>query len=287
MKRLLFPTEKQLQNAWTTCSEIEKPGIVILPLDDRKLQVHKVTSSTSHRLVSPPSGIGSPAPDTAWEALYPKGSINPKNLIPGGFGFYLSGPPEFQAGLRTANEVLFSYSVMFDKEWDFVKGGKLPGIFGGEGDSAYGCTGGRKDDRCRCFSLRLMWRQEGSGEIYTYMPEFEKNTRELLAVPPKSYGNHQYGFSVGRGAFIFPRGRWLTVAERVKLNDPAEENGELELWVDGKVVISVTGLIYRVNSTSQVRGAHFETFFGGHTEDWASPKDQRAWFTNVSGAILG
>jgi len=65
----------------------------------------------------------------------------------------------------------------------------------------------------------------------------------------------------------------------------------------------VKGLIYRVNSASKVQGAHFETFFGGkvliwliihflehtagHTDDWASPKDQRAWFANVSGAILG
>jgi hypothetical protein len=79
--------------------------------------------------------------------------------------------------------------------------------------------------------------------------------------------------------------------------------GELELWVDGKPVISVGGLILRVNTASRVQGAHFETFFGGktstgfvindsqrivgHTEDWASPKDQRAWFANVSGAILG
>ncbi|KAF9645933.1 hypothetical protein BDM02DRAFT_3189281 [Thelephora ganbajun] len=306
MERHLFPTEKQLRNAWTTCSETNKPGVEVLPLDDHRLQVHKVSPLTSHHLVLPPSGIGSAAPKAVWEAFYPKGSINPKNSIPGGFGFYLSGPPGFQACLRTANEVLFSYSVMFDKEWDFVKGGKLPGIFGGEGDSAYGCTGGRKDERYRCFSLRLMWRlvvvitsrkdkeftyvmnrQGGSGEVYTYMPEFEKNTEVLLAAPPKSYGNYQYGFSVGRGAFKFPRGRWITVAERVKLNDPGEENGELELFVDGKTVISVEGLIYRVNTASKVQGVHFETFFGGHTEDWASPKDQRAWFSNVSGAILG
>ena len=31
-------------------------------------------------------------------------------------------------------------------------------VVGGEGDSAYECAGGRKDERCRCFSLRLMWR---------------------------------------------------------------------------------------------------------------------------------
>ena len=128
MESLLFPTEKQLQNAWTTCSNIEKPGVEILPLDDQELQVHKVTSSTSHHLVSPPSGVGSTAPTVAWEAFYPKGSINPKNSIPGGFGFYLAGPEGFRARLKPANEVLFSYSVMFDKDWDFVKGGKLPGI---------------------------------------------------------------------------------------------------------------------------------------------------------------
>jgi len=71
-----------------------------------------------------------------------------------------------------------------------------------------------------------LYRQGGSGEIYAYMPEFEKNSKELLAVPPKSYGNHQFGFSVGRGAFVFSPGRWVTIAERVKLNDPGEENGD-------------------------------------------------------------
>lgn len=68
-------------------------------------------------------------------------------------------------------------------------------------------------------------RREGSGEVYAYMPQFERNTEVLLTVPPRSYGNPEYGFSVGRGAFIFPRGQWVTVAERVKLNDPGEENG--------------------------------------------------------------
>lgn len=80
--------------------------------------------------------------------------------------------------------------------------------------------------KCQMLScIVVVYRQGGSGEVYAYMPEFEKNAKELLAVPPKSYGNHQYGFSVGRGAFVFPRGQWVTVAERVKLNDPGEENG--------------------------------------------------------------
>jgi hypothetical protein len=130
MEPLLFPTEKQVQNAWSTCSSIERPGVVVLPLDDHELKVHKVTSSTSHHLVAPPGPDrdGPAVPNVAWEAFYPRGSVNPTNSIPGGFGFYLSGPPGFRAGLKTANEVLFSYSVMFGGDWDFVKGGKLPGL---------------------------------------------------------------------------------------------------------------------------------------------------------------
>jgi hypothetical protein len=50
---------------------------------------------------------------------------------------------------------------------------------------------------------------------------------------------------------------------------------------------------------------HFQTFFGGanlaiakrlllhtdpsvtgHTAEWASPKDQRAWFSDISGVII-
>ena len=29
---------------------------------------------------------------------------------------------------------------------------------GGIGDTAYGCSGGRQNDRCKCFDIRLMWR---------------------------------------------------------------------------------------------------------------------------------
>lgn len=69
-------------------------------------------------------------------------------------------------------------------------------------------------------------RPGGKGEVYAYMPPSEENTTALLSVPPKSYGNSEYGFSVGRGSFIFSPGVWNTVAQRVKLNDPGESNGE-------------------------------------------------------------
>lgn len=185
-------------------------------------------------------------------------------------------------------------------------------LVGGEGEKAFRCTGGRKDDRCSCFNLRLMWRyvyftllffvvifisptlthitfsdsEDGQGELYAYLPITEANTRRLLSVPG-SHQNPDYGFSVGRGTLSFNAGKWTTVAERVKLNDVGQENGEsstceahqnmctitfcpqnkftgeIELWVDGKSVIKVTGLVLRNSQESVIQGLHFQTFFGG------------------------
>ena len=42
---------------------------------------------------------------------------------------------------------------------------------------------------------------------------------------PLSHKNPDFGFSVGRGAFSFPKGVWTTVAERVKLNTIGQADG--------------------------------------------------------------
>ena len=126
----LFPLS-QFQFGFTTSSE-KLRGIENVRLDDQQLGVHKSSSRTAHRLVTPPVTVTSaqslPPPEKAWEALYPKGSINPKASIPGGFGFYLSGPRPFSDKLADAREVTFSYRLMLEEGWEWVKGGKLPGI---------------------------------------------------------------------------------------------------------------------------------------------------------------
>ncbi|KAJ7064406.1 hypothetical protein B0H15DRAFT_794682, partial [Mycena belliarum] len=146
----------------------------------------------------------------------------------------------------------------------------------------------RQDNRCKCFNIRPMWRSKGLGELYTYLPLTPSNRDRLLAVPPSSKENSDYGFSVGRNAFKFDPavGKWISLAFRVKLNAVGCEDGELELWVDGKSVITVSGLMFRDSEQSRIKGGHFQTFFGGHQDDWASPKDQRAWFADVSGVVI-
>ncbi|KDR72249.1 hypothetical protein GALMADRAFT_229073 [Galerina marginata CBS 339.88] len=275
-------------SGFTTCELIEHARLELVLLDDGQLGVHKVSSGTTHRILNPPTPLSSVAPKVAWEALYPKGSVNPTGEIPGGFGFYMSGPSAFRKQLETASEVIYSYRLMLQDGWEWVKGGKLPGVFGGVGDLSYGCTGGRQERRCQCFDLRPMWRPKSAGELYAYLPLTPENTTQLSSVPPFSVENSDYGFSVGRGAFLLDIavGNWVTLAFRIKLNDVGSRNGEIQIWMDGKSVMEIDGLTFRESEAGRIKGMHFQTFFGGHGKDWASPKDQRAWFADVTGVII-
>lgn len=70
-----------------------------------------------------------------------------------------------------------SYAVRFSSNFNFVLGGKLPGLYGGIGN-----TGGNIPDGTDGFSTRYMWGRNGVGEVYAYLPT-----------------SQQYGTGIGRG----------------------------------------------------------------------------------------
>ncbi|KZV81451.1 hypothetical protein EXIGLDRAFT_686001 [Exidia glandulosa HHB12029] len=278
----LFPV--QFQSGWSTAPPSpalpQDNEVKRVPLSDSDLNVEKNTKGVTHDVVD---AVGAPSGTRAWEAFYPKGSYNPSGTPRGGFGFYFSGPSSFD--FTKATELLFSYAVKFEDGFDWNKGGKLPGPYGGTTEElAYGCSGGRQDARDACFDLRLMFRANGAGEIYAYLPDAKEN--DVLLQIKGSEKNPKYGFSIARGAYTFPTGEWTVVSERIKLNDADKANGEIELFVNGKSVINASGLVIRQHPEAVFRGAHFQTFFGGSSKDWGSPKDQKAWFADVSAAII-
>jgi len=207
-------------------------------------------------------------------ATYPEGSYRLQN---GGFSFYAPGTVD----LSNAKEVVLGYSVFFEEGFEFQKGGKLPGLYGGNSeDAAVGCSGGRRSDECN--SVRLMWRQGGAGEAYTYLPPGYSANDKVCHVKPMSDCNPTYGASVGRGAFKFEPGASTTVAIRVLLNDVGKENGEFEVWANGESVISVSGLVLRTKEEGRFYGIMGQTFFGGSSADFASPRTQHAWFRDFT-----
>ncbi|CAE6460903.1 unnamed protein product [Rhizoctonia solani] len=269
----LFPIP--VVTGFTTLPACTTSSVSPTPLTDQTLGIQKSTPGFSRRMVQV-DGLD------AYEASYPKGSINPKGEIKGGFGCYLE-----RAEFEQARDIIFSYAIKFEEGFDFVKGGKLPGLYGGATpELAYGCSGGRQDGRDQCFSLRLMWRPKGEGEIYAYIPNLPSNHEALQNVPPKTHCNPDFGWSIARGSFAFVPGEWTTIAERVRLNDVGCANGIIQLWANGRLVVDIQGLEIRVDKDVVFRGAHFQTFFGGKAQDWASTKDQCAYFAAVGGAVV-
>jgi len=181
--------------------------------------------------------------------------------------------------VTSAKEVVLSYSVFFQSGFQFNKGGKMPGLYGGTSlAEAKSCSGGRQRDRDQCFSARMMWRTNGMGELYNYYPTSVTQSGGYCSTAPMSVCDPVYGDSsefhsmgpsnfaegfrvVGRGSFTFPTGSWVTVAQRLKLNDVCSANGEQELFVNGVSVVSLSGLQIATNGDTKIYGIMAQTFF--------------------------
>ncbi len=186
---------------------------------------------------------------------YPAASFSPgRSEVRGGAGF------ELRHRFEGAQAACLTYKVRFPVGFDFVKGGKLPGLFGG--DAPRGCVA---DDKVSGFSSRLMWRTGGAGELYLYAPG-----RETAC-----------GQSIGRGTWTFTPGAWTSIVERVTANTSGSSNGSIELWVDGHLVVDAKGLTLAAGHAATVEGVLFATFFGGSDASWATPRDQSADFADV------
>ena len=198
--------------------------------------------------------------------LYPQGSINPgsKTTPAGGAQFYAP----VLAGTEATTACL-GYRVRFEDGFAFVLGGKLPGLYGTEGAPVTTASGCRPVNDEAGFSVRLMWRSGGRGEVYAY-------TQNKTA---------RCGESLGRGNWTFATGRWIAVEEEVVLNTPGRDDGRVRVWIDGRLVLDRGGLVYRSGPAVHIQGLFFSTFFGGKKPDWASPRDQGADFADFRLAL--
>ena len=148
------------------------------------------------------------------------------------------------------------YQLRFPTTFDFVKGGKLPGLYGGT------ITGGQHiPDGTNGFSTRYMWRTDGNGEIYAYLPT-----------------SRDHGTSLGRGCWQFTPGAWTTLRQRIQLNTPGLDNGRITVWQDDHLVLDHSGLQFRTTDELRIQGLFFSTFFGGDDTSWATPTDQHTDF---------
>jgi hypothetical protein len=204
-----------------------------------------------------PATEGAPGP--VLRVTYPAGSASSRaadedRTPDGGVQAYLHFPN------GSLDQARLRYYVRFQPGFDFVKGGKLPGLYGGT------VTAGRRiPDGTNGFSTRYMWRRAGAGEVYAYLPS-----------------SVSHGTSLGRNSWQFKPGQWTLTEQEVRLNTPGQADGSITVWVNGTQVFQQTGMVYRTTRNLKIDGLFFSTFFGGGDASWASPSDQHAEFAEFS-----
>jgi hypothetical protein len=158
--------------------------------------------------------------------------------------------------LPAAKDTLLEYRIRFDGNYDYGRGGKIPGLGGGTAPT--GCV----DTNGSGFSARMMWRE--NGRLIGYL-----------------YDNNQSsdcGRAIEAG-FNFKRDQWHAVKQRVKVNTGTAANGILQVWVDERMVINRSNISYMNNG--QVDQLLFHSFYGGSSTDWAPSRQTSISFSEV------
>ena len=208
------------------------------------------------------------------KVYYPQGSSSPSKNPVGGLGFYAT-PSE----ITNATDVTLNYSVKFDKTFDPVIGGKLPGLFINDNGNLFGGSGGKHTNNTSC---RVAWRSNFIAEAYVYLPKYiQQNTSYYN----NTIKNAVFGDSVWRGEFQFDNKNWNNVTLRIRLNTftntVPKMDGILELTIND-VKRGLYDIIWTTQPNSKVETLIFETFFGGSSPKAVTPNDTWSYFKNVS-----
>ncbi len=154
------------------------------------------------------------------------------------------------------------FDVKFEKDFQFVKGGKLHGL--GPTRSITGGNAIQPDG----WSARGMWKAGGKLDPYIYHQ--------------KQAG--QYGEAgVQVKPFAFQSGKYHTICYYVEVNSPASEsNGAFRIYADGELIQRKDNIQYRMldGAASEITRVHFSTFHGGSEPSWA-PKTLSGEYATV------
>lgn len=159
------------------------------------------------------------------------------------------------------NQLYYGYRFKMADDFEFIKGGKLPGIAGGKGNAGGQVPTGRDG-----WSVRMMWDGKGRLVQYVYHPDQKGQ-----------YGDVLY-FNVPGP---IERGVWHTVQTLVQLNTPGKHDGRIVTWLDGEKVLTKEKMRFRDVKRLKISRFQFALFFGGHGPDWAPHKDEHIFIDDV------
>jgi hypothetical protein len=152
-------------------------------------------------------------------------------------------------------EIYFSYDVRFKPGFQWVLGGKLPGLFGGI------VNAGTLIKPSDGFSIRPMWRD---GKIVFYV--YHHNQGSI------------YGDSFILENFNIVTGNWFNITIRIVLNSVSNNvganNGILEGFINGKLLFQKANFRFRNSENITIENFYICSFFGGEGSEFNSARDE-------------
>ncbi|HYW95633.1 MAG TPA: fibronectin type III domain-containing protein [Bacteroidales bacterium] len=196
----------------------------------------------------------------AMKWVFPKGSVGPG-----------SGGGQFEAPIETeVDEVYMSYNIKFRPGFEWVRGGKLPGLKGGPDHYNPGGPHPAWEDG---FSNGLMWGHGYGGHddiggiyFYTYYQDMTGVYGES-----RRWGNFH---------FITEPEQWYNITIRMVMNTVRSDgsggnnDGLMEGFVNGKLVASYSGLRFRNVSSVHIDKMKIYSFFGGSGPEFGAARDE-------------
>lgn len=173
-----------------------------------------------------------------------------------------NGGVQWKTDIGKHDELYVSFWLKFEDNFNFVIGGKVPGLRGGR---PLGKVKPNGRDR---FSGRMMWRDQGKVVQYVYHPD-----------QPAQAGD-EMDWNL-KGQRFFQPGKWHRVETRIKLNVPGKRNGIIQSWFDGKLALDRRNIRFRDINSLKIDIFDFSTFFGGGSDKWKTKKQEYAYYDDI------
>ena len=170
-------------------------------------------------------------------------------------------------------EVYFRYYLRLARDWlGAVDGGKLPGLAGTYNKAGWG---GRPWDGSKGWSLR--------GAFSTTPPAGHAAAGRVML---GTYAYHAKSSTYGEGlvwsdsdlAGLVEPERWYCIEQYLKLNTPGREDGVLQVWVDGHLVLMRSDLRLRDLPSIRIEEVWMNFYHGGTRP---APEAMHAWIDGV------
>jgi hypothetical protein len=154
----------------------------------------------------------------------------------------------------TVDRATLSFDVCFEKDFVWVRGGKLHGL-----GPKKPITGG-KQRQPDGWSARVMFKQEGRSATYLYDQDKKK----------------KYGVGRTSEKPVFVAGKWHHVVLQVQLNDPGKSNGSARILIDNEEATRSENIAFRGKGGdgTEIQQFLFSTFHGGSSPKY-TPVDKK------------